>query len=73
MGDDAEKALPSDLTLADVGLRLFADESGTSLEFTSSGGTAVVLRINDLAGTLNRHDAETLRCWSADRQAKRML
>jgi len=50
-----------------------ADEGGTSLEFTSSAGTKAVIRINDLVNTMSRHEAETLRNWSADQQAKRRL
>jgi len=73
MVDEGEKALPQDLTLAEVGLRLMADEGGTSLEFTSSAGTKAVIRINDLVNTMSRHEAETLRNWSADQQAKRRL
>jgi hypothetical protein len=73
MTDDGEKTLPTGLTLAEVGLRLFADEGGTSLEFAASTGTKAVIRINDLAEKVTRHEAETLRVWSADQQARRKL
>lgn len=73
MVDDGEEAIPPNLTLAEVGLRLLADEGGTSLEFIASTGTKAVIRINDLAEKLTRHEAETLRNWSADQQARRKL
>jgi hypothetical protein len=73
MADTGEKALPTDLTLSEVGLRLLADEGGTSLEFTASTGTKALIRVNDLAESITRQEAETLRVWSADQQAKRNL
>ena len=71
MTHDDVMAAAGDLSLAQVGLRLIADEGGTSLEFTSSTGTKVIVRINELGEKMNRHEAETLRQWSADQQAHR--
>lgn len=63
--------LADNLTLADAGLKLFADESGTSLEFLCTNGQSVRVRINDFGELLNRHESQILRTWSAERQAKR--
>jgi hypothetical protein len=70
MANEGENAIPTDLTLADVGLRLLVDDKGTALEFTCSAGTKAVIRINDISG-ITRHESETLRHWSADQQARR--
>jgi hypothetical protein len=72
MVDEGEKTLPDDLTLAEIGLRVLVDDNGTSLEFTCSAGTKAVIRVNDIAN-ITRQESETLRHWSADRQARRKL
>jgi hypothetical protein len=58
------------MTLADAGLRLIVDESGTFLEFMCTNGRILRLRINDLGEQLDRHEAEILRIWSAERQTQ---
>jgi hypothetical protein len=70
MTDEGENPLPSDLTLAEIGLRLLVDDNGTALEFTCSAGTKAVIRLNNLSG-ITRQESETLRHWSADQQERR--
>ena len=71
MSDLGNLSYAETLTLADAGLRLIADENGTSLEFMCQDGQRLRLRINDLGEWLNRHEAQVLRTWSAERQAQR--
>ncbi|HTI85937.1 MAG TPA: hypothetical protein VL966_04975 [Alphaproteobacteria bacterium] len=73
MADPGELPGRDDLMLSEAGLRLRADESGTSIEFVCHDGRSVQIRINDFGERLNRHEAEILRVWSAEQQARRRL
>jgi hypothetical protein len=73
MADPGELPLRDDLTLSEAGLRVRADESGTSIEFVCKDGRSVRVRVNDFGEHLNRHEAEILRIWSSEQQARRRL
>jgi hypothetical protein len=73
MSDPGELPLSGHLTLAETGLKLLVDESGTSLEFVCADRRSLRVRINDLGAHLSRHEAEILRIWSAEQQARRKL